>query len=62
MKALLLASAIVLSSVVFASADDTNSMHGNSMHDMNHHHNCMTVRKTVHMHGKTVTKVEKVCH
>jgi hypothetical protein len=65
MKPILLASAFLIASLTAASADSmrTDDMHMHEMHDMHHHHHgCVTVKKVVHMHGHTVSKVEKTCH
>jgi hypothetical protein len=62
MKPILLATAFLIASFTVASADSMrmDDMH---MHDMHHHHHgCMTVKKVVHVHGHTISKVEKTCH
>ena len=66
MKSLILGAAIVLASISVASADDMNQMQGDRMHPHMHgmmrHPHCMTMTKTVHRHGKTISQTVKKCH
>lgn len=59
MKSIVLATAFLVAS--FSAALAMND--APPMHDMHHHHHgCVTVKKVIHAHGHTITKVEKSCH